>query len=615
MYRFCSKRRTILPIVTVMIASIVHTPLLASENSFSKSSNLKQASAFKQAKVLSRGGQTQLLIKPKAGVDKNRIEALNDEVDAVKRSTINRLGVISVDIRGSVQGALDKYKSSGLVEYAEPNYLRKAAGFTPNDSYFSEQWGLKKIGMEEAWTDLGLNPQEVRVAILDTGVDYNHEDLQGIFATDPTRSNAILGKHFYTDTSGKQTSDFNIEDKAGHGTHIAGIIGATANNGTGVAGICARARVMPIKVLDDVGYGDDANIAQGLIWATDNGARVVNMSLAGPSKSKTLADAIKYATGRGVVVVAATGNEGSMAPNYPASYDGVIGVGATDVNDLWMEESNYGPYVDVVAPGVSIKSSFPALKSYDGTQYEVSTGTSMAAGFVSGLAALILSKNGAMSDEQVKGIMLVSADDLGQTGWDRYFGYGRINAAKALRFTSDIIKPAVSIVSPFNMTKIEASTFEVTATASDAESGISFVDFLVNGERFGSAANPPYKASLQTKGLNGLNKIQAIAYDKNGNSTTSEISCFKQSFFDVPSDYWAFQDIESLQKSKVLSGYPDKSFKPGNFVGRAEFVKMLIEGLGLSKKHYYSGYFKDVPKTYWAWPYIEAAYDLSLIHI
>jgi thermitase len=375
MYRFYSKRRTILPIVTVIIASIVHTPLLASENSLSKSSNLEQSSAFKQTKVLSRGGQTQILIKPKAGVDQSRIDALNDEMNAVRRSTINKLGVISVNIQGDVENVLAKYSSSGLVDYAEPNYLRKATGFTPNDLNYSEQWGLKKIGMEEAWTELGASPQEVKVAILDTGVDFNHEDLQGIFAADPAHANTILGKHFYTDKSGKQTSDSNIEDKAGHGTHIAGIIGAATNNRTGVAGICANARVMPVKVLDDIGYGDDANIAQGLIWAADNGARVVNMSLAGPSQSKTLADAVKYAIGKGVVVVAATGNESSTAPNYPASYDGVIGVGATDDKDLWMQESNYGPYVDVVAPGVSILSSYPASQSYDGTQYEVNTGT------------------------------------------------------------------------------------------------------------------------------------------------------------------------------------------------------------------------------------------------
>jgi hypothetical protein len=237
----------------------------------------------------------------------------------------------------------------------------------------------------------------------------------------------------------------------------------------------------------------------------------------------------------------------------------------------------------------------------------------MAAGFVSGLATLILSKNSALSGEQVKGIMMVSADDLGQTGWDRYFGYGRINAAKALKFTNDITKPAVSIISPANMTKIDANTIDVTVTASDAGSGIAFVDFLVNGARVGSTAYPPFKVAIQTKDLNGLNKVQAIAYDKNGNSSTSEISCFKQTFFDVPSVYWAFQDIESLQNSKVLAGYPDGSFKPGNFVGRAEFVKMLIEGLGLSKKHYYTGYFKDVPKSYWAWPYIEAAYDMGLV--
>jgi subtilisin family serine protease len=567
-----------------------------------------------QPSYLIRNGYAQILVKPKLGIDISALNPITKGLNAYQASVFKKTGVIRINVKGNIEAALKRYTESGLVQYAEPNYLRKAAAVIPNDTFYNEQWGLKQIGMENAWANLGGVPKTVKVAILDTGVDIAHEDLKGVFATDPSQSNAILGKHFYTDKTGKQASDNDLSDNAGHGTHIAGIIAALTNNGLGVSGIAANARIMPVKVLDDVGYGDDANIAQGLIWAADNGARVVNMSLAGPTQSKTLADGVSYAVSKGVVVIAATGNEGSVIPNYPAAYDGVIGVGATDSKDFWMPESNYGDYVDIVAPGVSILSTYPESRSYGGTQYEAATGTSMAAGFVSGLAALILSKDSSLSGDQVKGLMMVKATDLGQTGWDKYFGYGRISADEALKFTTDNVKPTVSIVSPLKNARVTAASLDLSVNASDTGSGVAFIDLMVNGKRTVSLSTPPYRTSIWTKDFTGTSKIEAIAYDKNGNSSISEITCFKQTFVDVAPEFWAFQDIEALQKSKVLSGYPDGSFKPGSYVGRAEFVKMLIEGLGLPKKKTYSGYFKDVPKANWAWPYIEAAYDMGLVN-
>lgn len=588
--------------------------LLLSSLAYAESAYIGDSKDTDQSPILSRNGETQVLIKPKAGIGINSLKLLHKRIGAKPLSKLSELGVLRVNVKGDVQEALAQYMESGLVEFAEPNYLRKAAAAVPDDPYYVDQWGLGKIEAESAWDELGSNTQTINVAILDTGIDLTHEDLQGVIATDPTQSNSVLGKHFFTDKTGKQASDNDITDSVGHGTHIAGIIGAVANNGKGIAGISSAARIMPVKVLDGIGYGNDADIAQGLVWATDNKARIINLSLSGSVKTKTLGNAVKYAVDRGVIVIAATGNEGNSGPNYPAAYDGVIGVGATDDEDMWMHESNYGSYVDLVAPGVSILSTYPASKSYDGTEYEVNTGTSMAASFVSGLASLILTKNPNLTGEQVKGIMMVSATDLGQTGWDRFYGYGRIDANRALGFSDDTKEPTVAITSPASGTVVSASSMNMTATASDIDSDIAFVEFLVNGTRAVSTSTFPYQVSIKTKDFDGLNKIQAVVYDKNGNSASSEITCYKQSFTDVGIDHWAFLDIEALEKNKVLTGYPDGSFMPGNFVGRAEFVKMLIEGLGLSKKTYYSGYFKDVPKTGWAWPYVEAAYDMGLVN-
>ena len=556
----------------------------------------------------------QILIRPKPGVSLKAIEAINTRLGGKRVSKLPKLGVIKITLgKSDINKALSAYNASGLVEYAEPNYTRKAVSFTPNDPLYPDQWGLTQIGMPYAWEKVA-SPNQVKVAVLDTGVDTAHEDLQGIFAMDPSNPGQILGKHFFTDPTGKQASDNDLQDNAGHGTHISGIIAGVTNNSLGIAGISAGARIMPVKVLDDVGLGEDANIAEGLIWAADNGARVVNMSLSGPAQSKTLADAIKYAHDKGVIVVAATGNDGVADPNYPAAYDGVVGVGATDSKDVWMHQSNFGPYVDVVAPGVSILSTSPKTKSYDGSAYEALTGTSMATGFVSGLAALILSENPSLSSDRVEGILYVTADDFGTPGWDRYFGHGRIDASRAVDFgDSDNVKPSVSIASPTEGSKVSGTSNIVSATAADADSGVAFVDFFVNGERVGSSMTPPYEVSVSSDKFQGKNIVDAVAYDKSGNSSSSEVTCYRQTFSDVAPSYWAFEDIEALTASKVISGYPGGYFKPGNPVGRAEFVKMLMEGMGLSKKTYYSGYFKDVPSTSWAWPYIEAAYDMGLV--
>lgn len=557
----------------------------------------------------------QILIKPKPGVNIKEIEAVGTRVGGQRVSKLPKLGVIKVTLgNGDIDKALSVYNASGLVEYAEPNYTRKAASFTPNDPLFQDQWGLTTIGMPQAWEKVS-NPHQVKVAVLDTGVDTAHEDLQGMFAMDPNTPGQILGKHFFTDSTGKQASDNNVQDNSGHGTHISGIIAAVTNNNLGVAGIAAGARIMPVKVLDDVGLGDDANIAEGLMWAADNGARVVNMSLSGPAPSKTLDDAVTYAHDRGVIIVAATGNDGVADPNYPAAYDGVIGVGATDNRDVWMHQSNFGPYVDVVAPGVSVLSTFPPTKTLDGSAYDAHTGTSMATGFVSGLAALILSESPNLSSDRIEGIMYVTADDLGTAGWDRYYGHGRIDASRSVDLgdSTDNTKPSVSIASPVNGSKVSGTSVTVSASAADADSGIAFVDFFVNGERVGSSLTPPYKISVNSDNFEGKNTVEAIAYDKSGNSSSSEVTCYRQTFSDVAPSYWAFEDIEALTASKIISGYPGGVFRPGNSVSRAEFVKMLMEGMGLSKKSYYSGYFKDVPSTSWAWPYIEAAYDMGLV--
>lgn len=304
------------------------------------------------------------------------------------------------------------YERLAEVEYAEPNYIYTIS-FIPNDPLFPRQYALQRsqsgIDAVEAW-DIETGSSRIMVGLLDTGVDYNHEDLKG---------RIVKGPNFVNEGSDPM-------DDQGHGTHIAGIIAARGNNGKGVAGLCWSCQVMAIKVADVSGASTNAWIAQGLVYAVNHGTQIVNLSLGGFDPSKTLEQAVRYANSRNVVLVAAIGNESTSQAVYPAAYPGVIAVGATDVNGGRASFSNFGDYLFLMAPGVSI------LSTYRGNSYQGLSGTSMSAGFISGVAALILSKNPSLSSSQVRRILAASTDDLGTFGKDPETGYGKINAYKAL---------------------------------------------------------------------------------------------------------------------------------------------------------------------------------------
>jgi subtilisin family serine protease len=270
------------------------------------------------------------------------------------------------------------------------------------------------IGAEAAWDKIDLVQRTpVTVAILDTGVNSNHVDL---------KDNIVPGWDFADD---KQ----NTNDLVGHGTHVAGIVAGQNNNGIGITGIAKGSKIMPIKVLDDEGNGDDANIVEGIKYATDHGAQVISMSLGGPGSSEALQDAINYATNHGVSVVVAAGNENGPI-DTPGNCKGVITVGAVDRSGKRAEYSNFGPKLDVVAPGSDILSTFVGGKGPSG--YTYFSGTSMATPFVSGVVALIKSVNPNLSNSAVTEILHQSATDLGDPGFDNYYGFGLVNADKAV---------------------------------------------------------------------------------------------------------------------------------------------------------------------------------------
>jgi type VII secretion-associated serine protease mycosin len=280
----------------------------------------------------------------------------------------------------------------------------------PNDLLYSEyQWNLPVIETLEGW-NISRGDESVIVAVLDTGIDLNHPDLRGKLAE---------GRNFVDESAAP-------DDDVGHGTHVAGIIAATVDNMEGVAGLSWYNRVMPVKVLDSTGAGSTYSVAQGIIWATDQGARVINMSLGNYVDAEFLHDAIRYAYDRDVVLIAATGNDNTEQPGYPAAYPEVFAVAATDWNNEKSVFSNYGDYVDVAAPGESIAST------YYQQQYAALSGTSMASPHVAALAAMIRSVNPDLTNEEVMEIMRQTATDLGEPGKDKYYGYGLIDVKRAL---------------------------------------------------------------------------------------------------------------------------------------------------------------------------------------
>ena len=322
----------------------------------------------------------------------------------------------------SVPGEFEEVSGDGVPRQDEWYVSRNV---NADDSYFALQWGLHNTahtgGLEdadidalEAWSIItGTN--DVMIAVIDTGVDYTHEDLNdGRVRTD-------IDQDYVND-------DEDAMDDQGHGTHVAGIIAAETNNGTGISGVMWEAQILPLKVLNSQGSGSTDDVAAAIRYAADQGADVINMSLGSTGCSQTIADAINYAYfdgDEGAVIVAAAGNSGASI-GYPAKLPPVIAVGATDHKDTRGYFSSYGEALDVVAPGVRILSTVP------NNGYDTFSGTSMAAPHVAGVAGLLLAQRPDLSQGQVREILRQSANDLGQEGFDRYYGYGRVNAHQSL---------------------------------------------------------------------------------------------------------------------------------------------------------------------------------------
>ncbi|MBI4498081.1 MAG: S8 family serine peptidase [Chloroflexi bacterium] len=353
------------------------------------------------------------LVKFQPGTPAEAIRRAHAQSGAVELDSIPQIGVrrMRVPPGASTAEMVALYQQHPNVVYAESNFLMGEQD-APNDPDFVAglQWNLEIIGAPLAW-DIATGSAAVVVAVADSGVYAAHEDLA---------AKLTAGYNFVDGTT-------DTADVTGHGTRVAGIAGAATNNATGMAGLARLNPVMPLRVVNTSGYSSYYLVSQAIVYAADHGAKAINISLGGTDPSASLQDAVNYGWNQGMVLAAAAGNYGARGVLYPAACDNVLGVGASTADDLKAGFSNYGPGLDVLAPGQGVE----ATEASGG--YGAVFGTSFASPHVAALAALLASANPALTNWQVVDLITGTARDLGTPGWDEYTGYGRIDAAAAVQ--------------------------------------------------------------------------------------------------------------------------------------------------------------------------------------
>jgi thermitase len=430
-----------------------------------------------QAEPQAKPGE--ILVKFGADVSSLAIETTHQTLGTSVMEVIPQLNVYRLRIpqETTIAEVIELYEHIPGVAYAEPNYFVYALETHPDDGRYGDQWALGAIRAPAAW-DITTGTNDIVMAIIDTGIDYTHPDLDV--------GRYVGGRDFVN-------QDDDPMDDEGHGTHVTGIATADTNNGQGIAGLAWNSRFMAVKVLDAEGVGTDFDVADGIMYAADQGAHVANLSLGSPFHSHTLENAMQYAytdgrDGKGMVMACAVGNSYGSGVSYPAAYDQYcLGVAATDHSDERAAFSNYGPEVDVAAPGVDILSTA-------GGDYEFWSGTSMATPYVTGLAGLILAQDPELSVDQVFAAIRDSADDVNaetHPGEDVYLGTGRINARRALGALVRVDPPdtIADLSSPFtvdvvieDVTDVGSFRFDVTYDPS-----VVTVDSVILGDFLGSA--------------------------------------------------------------------------------------------------------------------------------
>ncbi len=504
--------------------------------------------ALGQQEIQAESVQGELIVKYRTGLARTAQESSLAAAGLEVVHYYSALNIFHCKVKPgvTVQAAIEAYENDPNVEYVEPNYIyhtmaRRTPPITPNDPRFGRLWGLNNsndadIDAPEAW-DVTTGSRDILVAIIDTGVDYDHEDLKDNIWHNPGETGGGKENNGVDDDGNGYVDDWrgwnfifktnDPWDDNGHGTHVAGTVGAVGNNGKGVVGVNWQVSILPLKFLDRNGSGTLADAIPAIIYAADMGAHVLSNSWGGGGFSQALKDAIEYARSKGALFVAAAGNESNdndRSANYPSNYDvdNVVAVAASDRNDKMASFSNYGETtVDLAAPGVNIWSTKPR------DLYQSLNGTSMATPHVSGVAALIWSKFPNLTYRQVF-IRLMGSVDRKSAFIGKTVTGGRLNAAKAL--STD---PLVGFVTQWKNTADTSGPYIVTAEATDDGSIASVkLVYSLNGGASQSVTmqnvgTDTYKASIPRQPLETDISYYVEATDDAGNTGRSHTIRFR----------------------------------------------------------------------------------------
>jgi len=483
-------------------------------------------------------------------------EALNAHgakvADEIQQLRIKRIKV-PANVLDTVREALSH---NPHVEFVENNLLAEAS-VIPNDSYYASQWHHPKIKSPYGW-DLNTGSNTIAIAIIDSGVDPAHSDLA---------SKLVPGYNFVSNNT-------DTHDVLGHGTSVAGSSAAISNNYTGIAGVAWQNPIMPLMVIGADNLASYYDISEAIIYAADRGVRVMNISLAGPGISSTLQNAADYAWNKGALIFAGAGNSSTSTPYYPAACNHVIGVSATDSNDNKASFSNYGDWVDIAAPGVSIYTTA------NGGGYRSASGTSFSSPIAAGLGALIMSVNPDLTNAEVEELIKQNADDLGALGFDPYFGFGRINVERTVVAASSIViddadttPPSAYITSPANNVAVSGI---ITVSVSVMDNvGVSKVELYINGALFASDSSSPFSFTWDTTKLtDGSYSLKVLAYDSAGNVGQSASVTVTVSNADTTAPT---ASITSPANSATVSGIITVSASASDNVGVSK-VELYING-------------------------------------
>jgi len=566
-------------------------------------------------------------------------------------SAVRRFGLVSKEplshagvfrVRSDLHGAArleDDLRALPGVAWAEGPHTVQALQ-APNDPRFWEQYALSAMQVARAW-ETSPGSADVIVAVVDSGVGP-HADLEG---------RLLPGRSFVAGRSQEDTADRN-----GHGTAMAGIIAGNVHDHVGTAGVAQRVHILPVTVLDEEGLGTDQDAAQGIAWAVDQGADVINVSLGGRSPSEAMKAAVRYARDKGVVVVAAVGNDGSgAAVRYPAAYPEVIAVGAVDPSGAHLGLSNPGPEVDVGAPGESILAPDLPYKGIPGLDYRIFSGTSFSAAHVAGVAALLVSFAPDLAPAEVQRLLEAGAVDVGPAGRDDQTGAGRVDAARSLAaaqgqtpLPGDVTAPRPALVVKAEVSSGAGGPVQLsvglfadddrarvqvrrTATrpartpgegvlvadtsASISAELLSFEDSAPPLIADPTAASAYYTAFVSDAAGNWSNPTWTVT---RASAVSSPPALEPESgFADVPSDHPHARAIGALLAQGIVSGYSSGVFGPDLPVTRAQFTKMVVLALGVKPSDEGVGLtptFADVPAADgYPFVYVEAAAGLDIV--